>query len=302
MKINKDELKGIVFVFLSALSISSVYIIGRLAQSTLKTSNFLFFWFFLASIWVTLFMWKTGLFNDYKRIFIKNIKFFAIFSIIEAVATFLFFYLIKVVNPSVVSFIGNINPLFVILWGFILIGERLNVYEIIGGAISLSGALLISYKTPELSLKYFLLIILMVLLYSFNSVFVKKNIKNISSFLLTGVRVYFLTTIYFIFALFEKGFRLPLDSEWLYIVGGSLLGPFMGMFFLFESFKFIKVSKASLIKTVQPLLVVLGTFLILKIKISFSQFVGGILIIIGIIILIISSKLAYRPIGERAVK
>ena len=39
-----------------------------------------------------------------------------------------------------------------------------------------------------------------------------------------------------------------------------------------------------------------------KIKISFFQFVGGILIVIGVIILIISSKLAYRPIGERAVK
>jgi drug/metabolite transporter (DMT)-like permease len=298
-----DKLKGILLAVISSVCVSIVYITSNIIQRTMPTDLFVLWWFALASIWaLVILIIRRKDFSCY----ISKIKgarlFFVYFTISETFAAFGFFYVIKLVNPSIVSFIGSITPLFVAIIAFFFIKERLSLKEIAGGVISVSGVILITYVSPDIPVKYTLLILSVVIVYSFNNVLIKKKTKDIPPILITLVRIFFLFLTYFVYKMSLGTVRLPDQNELLLLVFGSLLGPIFGMFALFSSLKFIKSTQVSLIKNSQPFLVVVFSYFFLKTTITNEQLFAGTLIVIGISLMISDKRLNFRTILNRFIK
>ncbi len=298
-----EKVLGFVFAFSSALSVSLVYITSKIIQRTMDTNLFLFWWFCFASIWgVVLLLVKRKEVVCYLNK-LKSFKFFFIYFLIsEAFAAFVFFYVIKLVNPAIVSFVGSVTPLFVAIIAYFYIDEKLSFREIFGGLVSVSGVVLITYVSPDIGIKYTLMILLIVLIYSFNNVLIKKKVEDISPLLITITRIFFLLFIYFLFNHFFGEFRLPHSGELLYLIAGSLLGPIFGMFFLFSSLKHIKSTHVSLIKNSQPFLVVIFSYIFLGTGVTISQLGSGSLIIIGISLMISDRRLSIRTLLNSFIK
>ena len=297
------KIAGYTFAMLSAISVSLVYITSKMIQATMATNIFLFWWFGLASIWgsVVLIVKRKDILCYIGKL--KKFKYFFIYFVIsEAFAAFIFFYVIKQINPAVVSFLGSITPLVVAVIAYFYIDEKLSPTEIFGGFISVSGVVLITYVSPDIGIKYTLMVLLIVLVYSFNNVLIKKKTEDVPPILITLVRIFFLFITYLIYNLSIGGLRLPESNEFVYLIAGSLLGPIFGMFFLFTALKHIKSTQVSFIKNSQPFLVVVFSYIFLGTGVTISQLGAGSLIIIGISLMISDRRLGIRTLLNRFVK
>ena len=289
------KIKGVIAALASATGYSLVYIFAKLAQREVETRVFLFWWFFFASLWslVLLFSMKRG-FSQ----LIDKIKahpwFFAYFGFSEAFATFLFFYLVKKMNPSFISFIVNLQPLFVIFWGYLIISEKLNFYEGIGGALAIGGTVILTYAEPDVTGVFLLLLFLMVGIYSFNTVLVRMKVRDISPVHIAVFRIYVLFLLYSLFLFSTGQIKFPSPFALANILAGSLFGPVLATIFLFVALKYLKAANVSIIKSVQPFLVLLLSYWFLHQGLRTSQIMGGVLIIIGINILIVGNRAGIR--------
>ena len=252
------QILGSMLAFLSAVAVSLVFITSKVVQRTMETRIFLFWWFCFAALWAVVIL---VIKRDDILCYVGKLKtfkwFFLYFTFSEAWAAFLFFYVIKQVNPAIVSFIGSLTPLFVAIIAFFYIRERLSTREIFGGLISISGVILITYVSPEINVTYTLLVLMMVTIVSFNNVLVKKKTADVPPILITLVRIFSLLATYLVYNLVRGGLRFPTSGELGPLVLGSFLGPILGMTFLFTALKYIKSTQVSLIKNSQPFLVVI---------------------------------------------
>lgn len=294
---------GYLLAFLSAVAVSLVFITSKVAQQSMETLLFMFWWFAFASLWggMILVLKRRDLLCYLGKM--RRFKgFFLYFVFSEACASFLFFHLIKQVNPAIVSFIGSLTPLFVAIIAFFYIREELSPREILGGFISILGVVLITYVSPDITVGHTLLVLLMVLIFAFNNVLIKKKTEDVPPILITLVRIFALFATYLALNLARGGLRLPNTVEGIYLVVGSFLGPILGMTFLFTALKYIKSTQASLIKNSQPFLVVLFSYLLLGTGVTSHQLWAGSLIILGISLMISDRRLNLRAFLNRFVK
>ncbi|MCK4766196.1 MAG: DMT family transporter [Candidatus Aminicenantes bacterium] len=292
-KIITPAFKGVLFALGASVGIALVFIFSRLARQTMDTRLFLFWWFGFASCWAVVIL--AGRRKTLSVYFdnIKNHKGFLIYFVLsETVAVFFFFYLIKLVNPAILAFLINLRPFFVVLFAFFYLKERLKTFEMLGGLVSISGVLFITFVSPDIGLVYFVMAAVMVLIFSFNNVLAKKKIQDVSPLLMTVLRIFGIFFLYMVVIFSSGGFRLPTFRESILLTAGSLSGPILGVFTLLAALKYIKVATASLIKNSQPFLVILFSALFLGTTVSFEQFIGGTVIVIGISILLTEKRLS----------
>lgn len=280
-------LKGIIYSFSSAIFVSVVFIVSRLIRQTMDTPLFLFWWFGFASTWVLLILInKRKDINTY-IVSIKNHKlFFCYIASSETALVSTFFYLIKYVNPAVLAFFTSLAPFFVVVIAFFYIKEKLSKFELTGGLISIAGVLIITYVSPDVGFRYFVLAISMVLLFAFNNVLVRKKVQDVPPLLITMLRIFSLFLVFLVFLFSQGGLRFPTLREGLLLAAGSLSGPLLSVFSLFSALKYIKAANVSLIKNSQPFLVIIFSALFLKSVITFEEFLGGAIIVTGISILL----------------
>ncbi len=301
-ELKTHPVKGIFYSITSALSVTVVYIISKFVQNTLSTELFLFWWFGLASVWGSFFIIKMKIFKEYVKIIKRHIGFLSYFAISESFGTFLFFYLIKKLNPSVVSFLGSITPLLVVIVGYFILNEKFNLIEGIGAIVAIIGVGIITYTTPEVKSLYLLILFIMLFIFAFNTVLVRKKSTEIPSLLITILRVYFLFTVYALFILMKGGFQFPAKREMINLLIGSFTGPILGMFLLFKALSYMKAGTVSIIRSIQPFLVAIGTYFILKLPLSSKQLIGGTIVVIGINIILFGANITKNNFLNRPIK
>ncbi len=292
-----DKLKGIIFALLAALGYSSVYVLAKYAQMYVKTEVFLPWWFFMASIYSLSIISYRGELGEFITSVKKHRLFFIYFGLSESISTFTFFYLLRIMNPSVISFVSNLSPVFVALWGFIILREKLTPMEILGGSVAIAGVLIISNASPRGELPKILIIVAMVATFSLNTILVRIKVRDIPPIFIVSLRTYALFTAYAIYHIVvNRGIVLPDIRAIPYIVTGSFIGPVAATFAVFQALKHMKAADVSIIKSVQPLMVAVASYIFLNQPPTTSQLIGGVLIIIGVNMVILSNR---EVIGDR---
>lgn len=296
------SLKGVLFACSSALCVTLVYLCSRLLTATMTTELLLFWWFALASVWSAVALAiKRKTAAGFGRLIRTHFRFFGLYMLLESAATLSFFFVIRFVNPSIVSFFDILSPLFVTIIAFFYLKEKLKKIEILGGIVSLCGVAVLTYVSPEVKLKFLLLIVMQVLFYSTSSILAKKRIQAIPPLVITCFRVFCLFALYTLLLLWKGWWRWPSGHEFLFLAAGSAAGPVLGAFSLFSAMKYIKVTKIFLIKNAQPFLVALASTFLLKISLSLRQLAGGMIIFVGISLVVMGKaeeiKLFWRRLA-----
>lgn len=253
----------------------------------METGDFLFWWFFFASLWAGLIILKKrkGL-RAYPGYIKVHYLFLVYLGIAESGGTYLFFLLIKKSNPAIVAFIGGLVPLFVAVIAFFYIHERLKKNEIVGGLISISGVLVITHVSPDLPVTLILLALGIFLAFSFTSVLIRKKAHDVPPLLMVMARIYFLFPVFAVSAFINGGPRLPHLTEGLLLLVGSVAGPLVGTLSYYAALKNTKATTVTLIKNTQPFIVALLSIPLLNTSITTAQLAGGTVIVLGISILV----------------
>lgn len=289
MKIEEAN-KGYLLALLSVIAVANVYIFSKAALAEVSIPQFGVYWFSFGLLWILLYAWYKKSYKIFKGLSSKNYRVLLFLGIIEIISTYYFFKSIHVIsNPTIVSFLGNMSPVFMIVLSFFFLKERFGTIEFLGMILVLFGAFVISYKGNMDLRDMFINGTQDVLLYSLfsavNYVVVKKNITKIHPILLTISRCVFLLVFSFIALLFFKDSLIISETAFINIFIGSLLGPFLTVIAGYLALQYITSSRRAIISSTRGIFVLLGAYL------YFGQFpkaialIGGAITIVGVFVI-----------------
>lgn len=282
--------KGIILAFIATLGMANVYVFSKAALLEVNYYQFQFYWFGFALIWILPFLTITGMIKKIPQLSrASNITLVIIGGLELGAASLLFLAIQLAENPTTISFLSNLTPLFVTVLGIRFLGERFNAVEAIGVILTIAGVILITYTRDTSLAEFFGLgsgwILVSSVFSSISIVTAKSRIKDIHPGILTLNRVFFI----FLFAvgamlLRQESFVIS-GKATLNIAIGSLLGPFLTGFAQYSALRYIEASRTMIIQATRSLFVLLGSMIYLSILPEMLQLIGGLITIVGVIVM-----------------
>ncbi len=291
----KPEFKGYAFALLATVAGSTVYIFSKAALNQVSLAQFGVYWFAMAIGWNTLFTMRSAEHRKFKPISRQTLKVLVLIGLIELVATGSFYAAISVsANPSIPSFLRNLEYIFVTLMGVMLLGERFAGLQKLGVLLTFTGAFVISYQKGADLGSYLTgssgLMLLSTAFYGVRTITAKRNIKIVTPTMLAINRAVFLLAMAFVLLLiWGQSLRIPANAL-VNIIIGSFLGPFLTSIGQYSALKYIEASRAAIIQSTTALFVVLGVFLYFgRLPLAY-QVTGGLLTIGGVVLLMLGAS------------
>ncbi|MDY0103546.1 MAG: DMT family transporter [Lentimicrobium sp.] len=289
-----QQRKGYTFALIATICGSLVYIFSKAALNQVSLPQFGLWWFLIALFWNSLMAaHPKGGFNisTFTR---RDYKSLLVIGIFEVIATVAFYSAINIAdNPSVPSFLRNLEYLFVTLLGIGLLSERFNKWTGAGGLLILSGSFIISFRESGLNgfmTTTALMMLISTAFYAVRTILVKKHIGQISPVVLAINRAIFLFLVALAFLL-GTGDSVYIPKEaFLNILAGSFVGPFLTSIFQYSALRYIQASHAAIVQSTTGLFVLLGALLVFGILPSHIQIAGGLVTIAGVAMMMMSKK------------
>jgi len=277
--------KGILLTLASAAMISVTFIASKQALKELTPLAFTPIWFGIASLWGLGFH-----FAQPKRAPLMalrpHLKPLILIGLASSAANYFFFSAIKIGDPTVVSFFSRSETIFSLLWGVLLLKERLTRWQWLGAAIAVIGAGLMTYHGSNIIFLVLIMALVGNFFNSLTSLIAKKNVKNVPPNVLGVARTIGLTVIMSALALATGELTVPSTTTLLWMVGGSFFGPFFSFVLYYNGLKWIDMSQASIIRATQPLFVAGYSLALFGSLISPLQFIGGMIILVGVVLMV----------------
>ncbi|MCK5824641.1 MAG: DMT family transporter [Ichthyobacteriaceae bacterium] len=300
MTIETNRSKGYLFAFLSTLAMSNVYIFSKSALNEISLPQFGFYWFATALVMLVAIMFYRGNSGEFKNITKQQYLKLAFIGVMETIVAGSFFMSINTIdNPAIVSFLGNMKPIFVITFGYFLLNEKYSGIEILGLLATLAGGVILGYK-PNMTFQMLydggiIFILISMLVGTINMIFVRKNPIKVPSVIMSINRSFYLFMASVIF-LFMSGESLSIpQSAMINVTLGSLLGPVLGSIASYAAIKNLEVGRMSLISTSKGIFVLIGAYFVFGKLPENIQLFGGFLTILGVVIITLSKKLKKKP-------
>jgi len=280
-----NEQKGVLLSILSSVFLGLNVIFGKLLSDVVNAETTLVLWFMFASIlYITYFVFS-GKRKSFETI-IKNWRQIIKIGILSTFGSLLWIYGIMYAGPNNVSFIFQFNIIFATLLGVIFLKERFKKIEIFGILLAIIGVFVLTYNNSETSLIAISFILTSAFFYSISNFLSKNYVKKINPVTLSGGRAIFIFLLISIYALVSGKFQLSISPvAFEYALLAAISGAFLGFTLFYKALEKIKMTKCIVLRTVEPFLTIIFSFLILSIIPTVNQLLGGFLIIIGIIIL-----------------
>lgn len=282
--------KGISLAFLATLGMANVYVFSKAAMLEVNYYQFQFFWFGFALLWILPFMVFTGMIRKIPQLSRTSNMTLVIIGMLELGAATLLFLAIQLAdNPTTISFLSNLTPIFVTILGIRFLGERFNLVEAIGIILTIGGVIMITYTRNTSVAEFFGKgsgwILISSVFSSISIVTAKSRIRDIHPGILTLNRVVFL----FVFAVAavlirRESLSVP-GTAILNLAIGSLMGPFLTGLTMYSALKYIEASRTMIIQSTRSLFVLAGSMIYLSILPETLQLIGGLVTIIGVIVM-----------------
>jgi len=282
--------KGIVLALIATLGMANVYVFSKAALLEVNYFQFQFYWFGFAMIWIVPFLFITGLIRKIPALSRASNFTLLLIGVLELGAASMLFLSIQLAeNPTTISFLSNLTPIFVTILGIRFLGDRFNVVEAIGIILTIGGVILITY-TRDTTIKEFFgkgsgWILVSSIFSSVSIVIAKSRIKDIHPGILTLNRVVYLF-VFASIAMIVRQESFVISGRAAFNMGvGSLLGPFLTGFAQYSSLKYIEASRTMIIQSTRSLFVLVGSMIYLSILPELLQLIGGLITIVGVIVM-----------------
>ncbi len=203
------RLKGYILALIATLAASNVYIFSKAAISEMSLVQFGFYWFAFGLLWNLAYFIPKKKFSGFTSL--KKADYIVLFLIglLETAGTVLFFMAIRrIENPAIVSFLTNITPVFIVIFGFAFLGERYNFIELTGFTLTLAGAFVISFQKGDDLNRLFIdgsgLIVLSSLVLSVAFILAKTSIRRVNASVLSINRIIFLFLLFIVLMILQN--------------------------------------------------------------------------------------------------
>lgn len=199
----------------------------------------------------------------------------------------LYFLTVKLLAPGITSLLLYLYPAFVLLLSAFFLRRKPTTGQLIALTISFLGCVVTFFEPGEYPMAGLLLGVLVAISYGVYLVSGEKILAGFDPFFSTAV-IMTMAGIFYWILLFIAGLPVKVPGaamEWVFIACIALVATVLPITSLFSSMKRIGATNASLISTVEPVMTVLLSALILGEKLTANRIWGGLFIIGGVVTL-----------------
>ncbi len=198
----------------------------------------------------------------------------------------LYFLTLSYLDPGITSLLLYTYPSFVLLFAFLLWRKKPNRIQLLALLLSLAGCVVAFWRRGNYPLVGLLLGIAVGFTYGAYLVAGEKVLKDVDSIVATALVMLAAAVVYWIVAFAGGKPQVPHD---LLTFGGlaglSIIATVIPITALFASMRRIGAADASLVSTLEPVLTVVLSGLIIGERLGPAQLAGGALILVAVVIL-----------------
>jgi len=280
-----DKQRGVLFAVSASLmfGLSPVFVRLVLDFVNVETMNVLFT--VIASL---CFAVGFGAFKKaaYFRSIFGNWRKMVSMSLFSAAGSLLFTYGIFLYGPVNAAFLVQFTAVFTILFGVAFFKERFTRLEGVGVLVAVVGVFVLAYGNLTLEIVSTLVLLAAALFFASANTLSKAYVENVNPVALAGGNSMFVFLFVFAFAVLSGTLETAFPSVTLvYAFLGAVTGVVLSFVLFFKALQVFEVSKTATIRTMEPFLTAIFSFIILALEPTVNQLVGGVLIVVGVVAL-----------------
>lgn len=242
-------------------------------------------WTGLSSVCFVLFFVLTKKTSHLLAIF-RNWKKLGSLALLGTAGFLLYAYGILLSGPVTAGFLLQFTAVFTILFGVLFLKERFTRQEGVGVFVAMAGVFVLAYGHFDMELVSTVAVLCAAVLFACSNMFSKIYVKNINPLSLAGSNSLFVFVFMFTYSVLFGKLQVEIPTVvFAYSLVGSFVGGVLGFILFFKALEVYEVSKVASIRTAEPFLTAIFSFAILALSPTFNQFIGGILIVVGVITL-----------------
>ncbi len=283
---NRNQTNGYLYALGASLALAASFVFSKSALNHLSMLQFGLLWFSMGVVWNGIWFFLRRDYRNVRENAGRKTVVAVVIAILEGAATGLFYLAIKAMeNPAVVSFIGNIGPVFVTLMGILLLRERFRTTQVIGIVITIMGIFVINFREGGFAGFFdpgsvyvlgaaFLFSLATIVGRRMHHMLVPGYMSLIRSFLLAVVMalLFFRTDVWP---------SIPLNI-WKDLALGSLLETLIVIVLAYQALKLIEATKTSLLISTKGVWTLVLAWIFLGVFPTGVQLVGGLLTLVGV--------------------
>jgi len=291
-----DKLKGCLLVLLAAALHGGVPVAAKYAQRVMSTATFVFLWAFSAVVFTHAYFVIFGMWRSAVRQIAAHWKIFLIMGFCQAGAAWTFFYGVTLIDPTVAAFFGRASAIFSLILGIIFLRERLNRWEALGMALSIFGAMVITWRGGEVKLVGMFMIVASTAFFALFTFIGKIRVAGVHPMVLVSGGSTVSALILFASGLASGAleFRAPAAAVGALAVA-AFFGGFLGIGTFYRALKYIDFGVGSALRSAQIIFVAILSWFTLRMQPDLKVWAGGLVIIAGITLLTLSSARSRPP-------
>ena len=278
--------KGLWYAVIASLLLASHKLFAQhfLEYVNPATANTL--WFGAVFVISSLFLLKMHAFNS-KEILVsygRHWKDGLIVGGLNAIAATLVYNAINLIGPATTSFLLRISMIFIVILGVVFLKERLHFHDLVGFALAIIGTIVISISDGHYFGLGVAIAIIATVAIALHQFFAKIFVAKIAPMKLVNIRTLFSSSLLLLFALVTRSFepsKLPWQQFMLLLIGGAI--SVIGFYFFYKALEAAEVSKGAVIRSLDPFVVVIYSFLIYHGAPTAQEILGGSLIVLGVV-------------------
>ncbi|MBI4014465.1 MAG: DMT family transporter [Candidatus Aenigmarchaeota archaeon] len=195
---------------------------------------------------------------------------------------------LALVGPSLLGFLMKFSTVAIIALSILFLKERFTKIEALGGAVAFAGAVIISYGTGEALLAGVLLALTSCLFFALSQLVAKSYVSRVPPMEMNTIRLLFM--LVFVSALgIATNTLVPPPIEALpFLVVAGLTGPFLSFYLYFKALKTVELSKVALISSIEPLAILIASYIVLGEVMTLREAVGSVVVFIGVMAIMLS--------------
>jgi drug/metabolite transporter (DMT)-like permease len=293
---NRHQTNGYLYALGASLALSASFVFSKSALNQLNMLQFGVLWFSLGVIWNSSWFILRRDYRNLKEDVRRKTGVAVAIAILEGSATGLFYLAIKAMeNPAVVSFIGNIGPVFVTLMGIIFLGERFRTVQAIGIAITIAGVFVINYR--EGGFAGFIdpgsvYIISAAFLFSLATILGRRWHRFMVPGYMSLIRSFLLAVVMAVLFLSSGEMIYISPGIWKDLALGSFLETLIVIVFAYQALKLIEATKTSLIISTKGVWTLVLAWIFLDLFPTDMQLLGGLLTLVGVWLITLNRAIA----------
>ncbi len=283
---NRHQTNGYLYALGASLALAASFVFSKSALNHLSILQFGLLWFSMGVVWNGIWFLLRRDYRNVKENAGSKTVVAVVIAILEGAATGLFYLAIKAMeNPAVVSFIGNIGPVFVTLMGILLLKERFRTTQVFGIVITIIGIFVINFR--EGGFAGFvdpgsIYVISAAFLFSLATIVGRRMHHLLVPGYMSLIRS-FLLAVVMALLFFRTGGLAPVSlSIWKDLALGSLLETLIVIVFAYQALKLIEATKTSLLISTKGVWTLVLAWIFLGVFPTGVQLAGGLLTLVGV--------------------